>query len=250
MIRGFESFKEWFAGYDNHYVIIGGVACDILMAEDEQAFRATKDIDIILIAETLTADFGRRFWDYVKAGEYQNKNKSSGEPQFYRFTNPGKSGFPVMIELFSRRIDSINLLDDAVLTPMPLDDDLSSLSAILVDDDYYNFMKAGKTIIDGVPVLGVAYIIPFKAKAWLDLSARKAAGEAIDSKNIRKHRNDIFRLSGLLIAGLIVDVPDTIKADLDEFFAVMKDENVDLKSLGVGGSQGEVLERIIRVYSL
>jgi len=35
MVRGFESFKEWFAGYDDQYVIIGGTACDMLMAEDE-----------------------------------------------------------------------------------------------------------------------------------------------------------------------------------------------------------------------
>jgi len=41
-----------------------------------------------------------------------------------------------MIELFSRRINSIELPEDAVLTPLPLDDDLSSLSAILLDNDY------------------------------------------------------------------------------------------------------------------
>lgn len=32
-------------------------------------------------------------------------------------------------------------------------------------------------------------------KAWLDLSERKAAGEDIDSKNIKKHKNDVFRLA-------------------------------------------------------
>ena len=46
MVRGFESFKEWFKGYENQYTIIGGTACDLIMAEEEMEFRATKDIDM------------------------------------------------------------------------------------------------------------------------------------------------------------------------------------------------------------
>ena len=99
MVLGFDSFKKWFEGYDDQFVIIGGTACDILMSEDGQDFRATKDIDMVLIVESLTPDFGRRFWEYVKEGGYQHKNKSSGEPQFYRFTNPGKPGFPTCVNL-------------------------------------------------------------------------------------------------------------------------------------------------------
>lgn len=40
----------------------------------------------------------------------------------------------------------------------------------------------------------------FKAKAWLDLTKRKKEEEQVDSKNIRKHKNDVFRLSVLLNA--------------------------------------------------
>ena len=58
--------------------------------------------------------------------------------------------------------------------------DISSLSAILLDDDYYEFLKQGKVTVDGVTVLDAAYLIPFKAKAWMDLTDRKAAGEHVD----------------------------------------------------------------------
>ena len=58
------------------------------------------------------------------------------------------------------------------------------MSAILLDDDYYNFLKQGKVVVDGVTVLDAAYLIPFKAKAWIDLTNCKAAGEHIDSKNV------------------------------------------------------------------
>ena len=50
----------------------------------------------------------------------------------------------------------------------------------------------------GVTVLDAAYLIPFKAKAWMDLTDRKAAGEHVDSKNIKKHKNDVFRLTELI----------------------------------------------------
>ncbi len=39
--------------------------------------------------------------------------------------------------------------------------------------------------VDGVTVLDAAYLIPFKAKAWMDLTDRKAAGEHVDSKTLR-----------------------------------------------------------------
>lgn len=56
------------------------------MENEELPFRATKDIDIVLIVEALTSEFGKSFWEYIKEGEYQNKNKNTGEPQFYRFS--------------------------------------------------------------------------------------------------------------------------------------------------------------------
>ena len=31
MVRGLNSFKEWFRGYETNYAIIGGTACDLLM---------------------------------------------------------------------------------------------------------------------------------------------------------------------------------------------------------------------------
>lgn len=192
MVTGIESFKEWFKGNESQYAIIGGTACDILMTEEGLDFRATKDIDLVLIIEAVDVAFGRKFWDYVKQAGYEHCNKSSSVPQFYRFSHPASNRYPAMIELFTRKLDAIQLPDDAVLTPLPMDEDISSLSAILLDDDYYEFLKQGKVTVDGVTVLDAAYLIPFKAKAWMDLTDRKEAGEHVDSKNIKKHKNDVF----------------------------------------------------------
>ena len=49
MVPGIDSFREKFKDYTDYYTIIGGTACDILLSEADLPFRATKDIDMILI---------------------------------------------------------------------------------------------------------------------------------------------------------------------------------------------------------
>ena len=248
MILGLDRFKEWFQGFEDSYAIIGGTACDLLMNEEGLDFRGTKDIDLVLIVEAVTPAFGNRFWEFVRSAGYEHRNKSTGLPQFYRFSHPKQEGFPFMIELFSRKVDAITLPEDAVLTPLPMDDDLSSLSAILLDEDYYQLLRSGTASVEGVTVLDALYLIPFKAKAWLDLTDRKARGEAVDSKNIRKHKNDIFRLSALLIPGSQIAVSQAIWSDLQAFFEAMKTEVVDTKQLGMSRSKDDVLAFLVSSY--
>ncbi len=249
MIGGIESFKEWFKGNEDQYVIIGGSACDILMTREGFDFRATKDIDLVLIIEAVDANFGRRFWEYIKKAGYVHRNKSSGLPEFYRFSQPKSSDYPTIIELFSRKPDGIQLPKHAVLTPLPIDEDISSLSAILLDDDYYEFLKQGRTAVDGITVLDAAYLIPFKAKAWMDLSERKMAGEHIDTRHIKKHKNDVFRLTELLIPSIKIDVPKGVYADIQNFIQRMRNETLDIKKLGlIGRTKDQILDELQDLY--
>ena len=61
--------------------------------------------------------------------------------------------YPKMIELFSRKPIEFPIDDLLHLTPIHIDDDISNLSAILLNEDYYHFLKSGIKIIDGLPVL-------------------------------------------------------------------------------------------------
>ena len=251
MVNGFTSFKEQFRGYKDQYVIIGGIACDLIMESEELPFRATKDIDIVLIVESMTAEFGRRFWEYITEAGYEHLNKSSGKVQFYRFTSPKSKDYPYMIELFSRNPEFIVLSDDAILTPLPIDDEVSSLSAILLNEAYYELLKEGHTVIDGMPVLKPTCLIPFKAKAWLDLNERKNAGEHVDSKNIRKHKNDVFRLAQLLTADTRQSITPEIAEDMKSFLTAMESEDVDLKSISVRGTDKKtIMSMMYRCYGL
>ena len=156
-----------------------------------------------------------------------------------------------MIELFTRKLDAIQLPDDAVLTPLPMDENISSLSAILLDDDYYEFLKQGKVTVDGVTVLDAAYLIPFKAKAWMDLTDRKEAGEHVDSKNIKKHKNDFFRLTELIDPTVKIATPSGVYEDMQKFVDRMKNETVDVKQLGlVGRTKEQILQEIGELYAI
>ena len=251
MVTGITTFKNYFKGFENQYVIIGGTACDLIMENEELPFRATKDLDMVLIVESITAEFGKRFWDYIKEAEYKHINKSTGNAQFYRFTSPKSTDYPFMIELFSRNPAYITLKDHAALTPLPIDQEISSLSAILLNEAYYELLKNGATVIDDIPVLRPTCLIPFKAKAWLDLKERKANGEQIDSKNIKNHKNDVFRLAQLITTNTRQTLSSEIAEDMKLFLASIADEEVDLKSLGIRGTTKErMLELLYQCYEL
>ena len=130
-----------------------------------------------------------------------------------------------------------------------MDEDISSLSAILLDDDYYEFLKQGKVTVDGVAVLDAAYLIPFKAKAWMDLTDRRAAGEHVDSKNIKKHKNDVFRLTELIDPTVKITVPQGVFTDVQDFVQRMQNESIDIKQLGlVGRTKDQIWDELKNLY--
>jgi len=102
MVKGLDVFRARFRPFNARFVLIGGTACDMAMTKAGLEFRATKDLDIVLWVEALDEPFVRAFWDFVRAGKYQVQQKSTGEPQFYRFQKPAEDSYPFMLELFDR----------------------------------------------------------------------------------------------------------------------------------------------------
>ncbi len=250
MVRGVEKFKEYFREYVGQYAFIGGTACDILLGNMGEDFRATKDLDMVLMLEALNKDFVNTFIAFVEAGGYEHIDKGTGENQFFRFSKPKDFMFPHMIELFSKRPDYLESIVTR-LGPVHISDDVMSLSAILLDNEYYEMLKTGVTVIDEVSVLDLEHIILFKMKAWLDLSERKDLGEKIDSRNIKKHKNDVFRLAGNIDKNVRVVITGQVRKDLEKFVEMVKDAPVDLKSLGIrNATYDELLEAIAACYEI
>ncbi len=236
MIRGLDIFRDHFSGFADHYVLIGGAASDLVMDDAGVEFRATKDLDIVLCIEALDVSFAKAFWAFIKAGGYEIQERSTGEKVFYRFKKPVDETYPFMLELFSRSPDNMLLGDDSHLTPIPIAEDVSSLSAILLDEDYYQFLHQHKIDIDGVSVVTQECLIPLKARAWLDLNERKASGEKVDSKDVKKHKNDIFRLFQIVSPELRVGLPEAVSHDMARFFnAISEEPGLSLKPYGLAG---------------
>ena len=196
--------------------------------------------------EALTPEFGRKFWQFIHDGGYEHRAKSNGSPQFYRFDRPTQPEFPYMLELFSRKGD---IFEQEVLgncVPIPLGEEVSSLSAILLNEDYYDLLIRGRTKVDGVSLLSPQYLIPFKAKAWLDLSARKQQGEHVDEKDIRKHRNDVARLATLLTGEERCNLSPTMPQEMQSFVDNLELTPVDTKKLHLHGVRNEDIIEVLR----
>lgn len=213
MAAGIEKFRDIFSDYKEQYIVIGGMACDLLLNAAGLDFRITKDVDMVLIVEALTEEFASALWSFIDSGKYKARQRSTGKHEFYRFIDPEEPGFPSMIELFARPEKEISLGYTGDLIPLHISDELSSLSAILLNDSYYEFMLGGRTVSDNVSVLDALHLVPMKMKAWLDLTERKANGEHVNSRDIRKHRQDIFRLFPLISHNAIIEVPSEVYDD-------------------------------------
>ncbi len=249
MVRGIEVFGEHFRELAEQYVLIGGAACDLIMDDAGLGFRATKDLDIVLCIEVLDITFAKAFWEFVHAGKYQIQEKETGEPRFYRFLKPEDKTYPYMLELFSRIPDFLDPPEGVHLTPIPFDEGVSSLSAILMDDVYYNFLCSGKRMLEGIPIVSAEYLIPLKAKAWLDLKERRKSGESVSRKDIKKHKNDVFRLYNVIDPTSEIETSDNIRKDMSIFLNAMEDEDIDLKNLGISGiSKESIIEELRRKY--
>lgn len=171
MVEGLNTFRARFAAYNDCYVLIGGTACDLWMGERQLDFRATKDLDVVLVVESLRPEFFREFWGFVRDAGYEGF--IGGEPprNFYRFKKATRQGFPWMIELFTRRV--LDLAPGLHLSPVP-------------------------------------------------------AGEAnVSEQDIRKHRNDVFRLLLTLPPADRVALPETARQHLRQFAGRFPPGSVD-----------------------
>jgi hypothetical protein len=253
MVRGIDIFKAFFKDFNDNYIIIGGTACDILIDEAGFTPRATKDIDIILIVEALSKEFVVQFWEFIKEGNYEHREKGEGERNYYRFIKPENKDFPFQIELFSKTPDNLALDGEPHLTPIPTDAELSSLSAILMDETYYKFTLANSEVKDEVNIANTIAIIYLKAQALLDYTQRATEGETDCSKQIKKHKADMLRMTLLLTPDDIIEIPDAINENLKSCLEIMAKEppSKDIfKKMGLPADPYEVIGQFKEVFKL
>lgn len=246
MVRGLDLFKNYFKEFNETYILIGGAACDQWMEEIGMGFRVTKDLDVILVVEVISDEFIKHFWEFIKAGNYKTREESYSNRKVYRFSKPGNPEFPMQVELFSRKPDILGDFKDYHLAPIPAGDDISSLSAIIMNEDYYHFTIKHSQIIDELPLADTYVLICLKIKAYLDLKERKDNREAIDSGDIKKHLKDIARLCLTSTGEEKIKLPTAIAADVTSFIHFMEEMNPDLRDIGKAyGVKNYIIDKLI-----
>ena len=232
---GIEKIREYLGAFNANYVIIGGTACNLNLEDADLRGRATKDIDMIVVCEAISPEYVRQFWTFIKDGGYEacQINSIDGTKRgYYRFIEPTDTSFPAYIELFSRKHDKIQIPKDAHIVHIDVEEEyLSGFSAILMDNDYYNYAVAHSREIKGIQALDKDALVVLKAKAYLNNKKRKEEGQQVYQNDIDKHKKDIYRVSFLFSGEERYDVTDRINADLMDFLNNLKTDPIITKAI-------------------
>lgn len=248
MVHGLNHFTERLSSYKDHYVLVGGVAADLLMSNIGGEFRPTKDLDIVVFMRP-DAAFLSALQAYIQEGEYENKAKSSGEAQYYRFNKPKKAEFPKQIELFSKKPEDLKLFEEQHIIPLKEATQEQQFSGILLEDEYYDLIKNHSKDGEHCKYIGAEAQIPLKARAFIEIRERKEKGFDVNERDIKKHRNDILQLSQALTIGenlTITGLPLIhLNNYLEEISKMQNDE--DMKKYCEENSLGSIAEIIVAI---
>lgn len=173
--HGFDHFCNYLNDLESLYVIIGGGAASILMEDEGLEFRATKDVDLVILSRS--DELNARILSYVKDGGYTTKEATEGSPRYYRFREPSEKECPELIEVFARNKLHLELQEGQYIIPIH-DENVERLSAIPLDDEYFEIIQKNLvTSQSGIPLVNALANICLKARAHRELFDRKTAGD-------------------------------------------------------------------------
>ena len=199
MVRGLEHFLDFFSDWKSSFAVIGGCACSQWCEESAVRFRSTQDIDMVLLLEAKASGFFTRFWEYIRDGRYDLRRRANDESTvLFRFERPGAGAvFPKQIEVLTG-VPNLEIPNDVRIVHLGEEDERYSLSAILLQEDYYKLVaSSGAVTRNGMPTVRPDVLAILKAKAHLNLLAEKLTGQFVSDHDLRKHRNDVFQLAYL-----------------------------------------------------
>lgn len=251
-------FAEHFKRFQDNYVVIGGTACEIALKQLGENFRSTQDIDMILVAEELDESFGQVFWDFIRKGGYASHISETAK-NYYRFTEPTEPNYPKWIELFCQKPIEDYRTGDLTFTPIYISEEIKSLSAIVLNDEYYELLIQGKTISEGLTILKAEYLVLFKARAHIDLKHKKTLGELVKTDDIRKHLKDVITLLDSIDIDKMKDDPFLkeldvkVKDDLQKFILEVESESSYIEGLSPKEYTNEpdlIIENVRELFSI
>lgn len=207
---GLSHFQEFCKDLDDNYVVVGGFATIMLLDKQLKGHgKATYDIDLVLLTNN-SLEMSKRIKKYIKEGDYKIQIGEKDQYRYYRFIEPKKDNFAKEIELFASNENDLKLEDSQRIIPIDPDEGLYSLSAIMLDQEYFEMIKENVDKTGVAPCTNVQATIILKMSAFYDLKNR---GE----DKWKKHRRDIFKLALLLTGEEKLELKGRMLKDFNSF---------------------------------
>jgi hypothetical protein len=247
-LKGYELFVYDFWDFRDCLTIIGGTALLDIYASIGLQSRATRDIDCVILVENKTATLIKKITSFVKKGRY--KGDVSNNYCSYRFTKPLDNSYPSQIELFSGNKELGQEIHEQI-KHFSLNNGSTSFSAIMLDCNYYDFVKERKRKHADVFYLDPLGMLVLKAKAYLGNKELFASGKIISKNEVTKHLRDVIRLVYSYPFDEEITLPVPLENDCREFLTISSQENCDYSQIVDGPfSKEEFQEAFKRILGI
>ena len=214
---GLSHFQNYCKDFEEYYVVVGGFATIMLLDNElDRHGKATFDIDLVLLTTSSTA-MSNRIKEYITEGEYEIQKGDKDQYHYYRFVKPKKENFAKEIELFASNENDIKLDNNQRIIPIDPEESLYSLSAIMLDPEYFNMIKNNINRNLQAPCTNTQATIMLKMSAFYDLKNR-------NDRKWKKHRRDILKLVLLLTGEEEIKLVGRMTNDFNTFITHVEEE--------------------------
>ncbi|RLA83129.1 MAG: hypothetical protein DRG78_05320 [Epsilonproteobacteria bacterium] len=214
---GLSHFQEYCKEFDEYYVVVGGFATIMLLDNELEGHgKATFDIDLVLLTTSSIA-MSDKIKEYISEGEYEIQKGDKDQYHYYRFIKPKKENFAREIELFTSNENDIKLDENQRIIPIDPEEGLYSLSAIMLDTEYFNMIKNNINRALQAPCTNTQATIMLKMSAFYDLKDR-------GDRKWKKHRRDILKLVLLLTGEEEIRLVGRMTNDFNTFVTHIEEE--------------------------
>ena len=84
--------------------------------------------------------------------------------------------------------------------------------------------------------------------AWLDLKDRKARGEHVNERDLKKHKYDVFRLLQIVELGKKIETTGNVNEAVRRFLQEIRDVKIPLKQIGLSIDMNEAIGFLESIY--
>jgi hypothetical protein len=119
MVKGIELFAGHFKGFEDSYILIGGAACDLWMQTQGLPFRATKDLDIVIVIEALNPEFIKNFGNSFTLPAIRPCNGVPAKKPCIGFQSPQIKSIPLCLNSLRKSRFLLNLKRNIPLHRFP-----------------------------------------------------------------------------------------------------------------------------------